>query len=100
VIRVIYRWTVDAAETETFVDAWSAATERIRAEQPGAMGSTLLRPSDTENRFVAVARWRQREDVEAFWAQGSASAKPLLGGTLESVEILEEIAHMTLEAAS
>lgn len=96
-IRVIYRWSVDATEAETFVDAWSAATQRIRAEQPGAMGSTLLRPSDTENSFVAVARWRRREDVEAFWAQGSASAKPLLGGTLNSIEILEEIDHMTLE---
>jgi heme-degrading monooxygenase HmoA len=98
VIRVIYRWTVDPAETETFIDAWRAATERIRAGQPGAMGSTLLRPSDTENRFVAVARWQRRENVEAFWAQGSASARPLLGGTLESVELLEEIEHMTLEA--
>lgn len=97
-IRVIYRWTVDATEQDEFVDAWSAATQRIRDEQPGAMGSTLLRPSDTENSFVAVARWRRREDVEAFWAQGAqGSGKPLLGGTLNSVEVLEEIEHMTLE---
>src|SRR5688500_5793133 len=37
VIRVIYRWTVDPAAEDQFIDAWRDATERIRAHQPGAL---------------------------------------------------------------
>jgi hypothetical protein len=43
----------------------------------------------------ALARGREREDVEAFWASGAAA--PLPGDTLESVKILDELEHMTLE---
>jgi hypothetical protein len=59
------------------------------------MGSTLLRPADAPNTAVGLARWRRRDDVEAFWASGHAT--PLPGGNLESIEVLEELEHMTLE---
>ena len=94
-IRVIYRWTVDPATEDRFVDAWREATERIRAHEAGALGSTLLRPSDTPNTLVGFARWQRYDDVEAFWASGNAT--PLPGATLESIEILDEVEHMTLE---
>lgn len=93
-IRVIYRWTVDPAAEDQFVDAWREATEHIRAHEPGALGSTLLRPADP-NSLVGLARWQRRDDVEAFWTSGNAT--PLPGATLESVEVLDEVEHMTLE---
>ena len=95
-IRVIYRWIIDPASEDQVIDAWRAATVRIRQEQPGAMGSTLLRPADAPNKAVGLARWQRREDVEAFWAAGT-NGSPLPGGTLESVEILEELEHLTVE---
>jgi heme-degrading monooxygenase HmoA len=79
VIRVIYRWTLEPEAEDQFIDAWRAATQRIRDQQPGAMGSTLLRPTEAPNRVVGLARWQRRDDVEAFWASGSAT--PLPGGT-------------------
>ena len=94
-IRVIYRWTVDPAEQERFCDAWRAATERIRREEPGAMGSTLLRPVDDHETWVGLARWRSRQDIEAFWARGETT--PLPGATFLSAEILDEWAHLTIE---
>jgi heme-degrading monooxygenase HmoA len=95
VIRVIYRWTVDPATEDQFIDAWRQATERIRSHEPGAFGSTLLRAFDTQNTLVGFARWQRRDDVEAFWTSGHAT--PLPGATLESLEILDEVEHMTLE---
>jgi heme-degrading monooxygenase HmoA len=94
-IRVIYRWTVDPATQDQFIDAWHQATERIRVHEPGAMGSTLLRTADAPNTLVGFARWQRRDDVEAFWASGNAT--PLPGATLQSVEILDEVEHMTAE---
>ena len=94
-IRVVYRWNVDPATEVEFIDAWRRATERIRAREPGALGSTLLRPSDSPHTLVGFARWERRDDVEAFWTSGKAA--PLPGATLESVEILDEVEHMTVE---
>ena len=62
---------------------------------PARLGSTLLRPSDTPSTLVGFARWQRRDDVEAFWTSGNAT--PLPGATLESIEILDEVEHMTLE---
>jgi hypothetical protein len=59
------------------------------------MVSTLLRPADSPNMLGGRASRQRRADVEAFWASGNAN--PLPGGTLESVEVLEEVEHMTLE---
>jgi heme-degrading monooxygenase HmoA len=95
VIRVLYRWAVDPATEDQFIEAWREATERIRAHEPGALGSTLLRPADSPNTLVGFARWHRREDVEAFWNSGNAT--PLPDATLESIEIMEEIEHMTLD---
>ena len=94
-IRVIYRWSVDPATEDQFIDAWREATERIRTHEPGALGSTLLRPADAPTTLVGFARWQRRDKVEAFWASGNAT--PLPGATLESVEILDEVEHMIIE---
>jgi heme-degrading monooxygenase HmoA len=91
----MYRWHVVPATEDQFIDAWRGATQHIRDQVPGAMGSTLLRSADAPTTVIGLARWQRREDVEAFWASGSAT--PLPGGTLESIEIFEELEHMTLE---
>ena len=94
-IRVIYRWTVNPATEDQFIEAWREATQHIRADEPGAFGSTLLRPAHSPTTLVGFARWQRRDDVEAFWASGHAA--PLPGAVLESIEILDEVEHMTLE---
>jgi heme-degrading monooxygenase HmoA len=94
-IRVIYRWTVDPAESEAFVSSWRHATKRILSEEPGAMGSTLLRPIDEPDAWLGLARWRSRADLEAFWASGRAVALP--GATFRSAEVLDEHTNFTIE---
>jgi hypothetical protein len=49
----------------------------------------------TSSRSRDFARWQRRDDVEAFWTSGNAA--PLPGATLESIEILDQVEHMTLE---
>ena len=94
-IRVIYRWAVDPAHSEAFVTSWRHATERILTEEPGAMGSTLLQPTDEPDTWLGLARWRSRTDLEAFWTSGRAVALP--GATFRSAEVLEEHTHLTIE---
>ena len=94
-IRVLYTWDVDLVQEAEFVDTWREATLRIRATEPGALGSTLTRDADEPEVFVAIARWRRRADVEAFWSSGHAV--PMPGASLRSVAVLEEIEHLTIE---
>jgi heme-degrading monooxygenase HmoA len=94
-IRVIYRWRVDPDRREEFAAWWHAGTLRIRSTRPGALGSTLLAPSTDVLQFAAVARWRSREDVEAFWAEPGGS--PFDGAELISTETFEEVDDLTLQ---
>jgi antibiotic biosynthesis monooxygenase (ABM) superfamily enzyme len=94
VIRVIYRWRVDADRRADFVSWWHEGTLRIRSSRPGAMGSTLLRPDADDTHLVAVARWKTVKDLEAFWEDPGGSDFP--GAHLESVEILEELDDLTI----
>jgi heme-degrading monooxygenase HmoA len=98
VIRVIYRWRVESNRREAFVDWWHEGTLRIRSARHGALGSTLLEPSDDPLHFAAVARWRRREDLEAFWADPDGSVFD--GAELVSTEIFEEVDDLTLQAPS
>ena|ERR1039458_7485826 len=95
VIRVIYRWHIDADRQSDFATWWHDGTLRIRSTQPGAMGSTLLRSTDDENCLIGIARWESKEQLTAFWERMSPLEFP--GAVLQSLEILEEIDHLTLE---
>jgi hypothetical protein len=91
-IRAIYRWTVDA-DPDEFVRWWHDGTLRIRAEQPGALGSTLCEAANGQ--FVGIAKWESREALEQFWAApGGGPMFP--GAVLESSEILTELDDLTL----
>jgi antibiotic biosynthesis monooxygenase (ABM) superfamily enzyme len=95
VIRVIYRWRVEVDRHAEFVQWWHAGTLRIRTEYPGAMGSTLCRRTPVTEGVVAIARWRSQEDLERFWQSPGGSQFP--GAEMESIEILNELDHLTQE---
>jgi hypothetical protein len=62
---------------------------------PGAMGATLCSPSSPGQTVVAIARWKSQEDLERFWQNPGGSEFPW--AEMESVELLEEIDHLTVE---
>ncbi|MGH9018826.1 MAG: antibiotic biosynthesis monooxygenase family protein [Acidimicrobiales bacterium] len=99
-VRVIYRWRVEQARHDEFASWWHDGTLQIRATHPGAMGSTLLRPADGtaggDGIFVGLARWQSMDHLTAFWAR--VNPLQFTGAVMESLEILEEIDHLTLEA--
>ena len=97
VIRVIYRWHVDADRHVDFARWWHEGTLRIRAAQPGSLGSTLCCSDADPDVYIGIARWRSRQDVEAFWTvSGSVSFD---GAELESVELLDELDNLSVEDA-
>jgi hypothetical protein len=61
----------------------------------GPWGSTLLAPTTDDAHLAAVARWRSKEDIEAFWADPGGS--DFDGAELLSVEIFEEVDDLTLQ---
>ncbi len=94
-IRVIYRWRIEADRRAAFSGWWHEGTLKIRATQPGAMGSTLLRPTDDEDCLVGIARWQSQEQLTSFWERMSPLEFP--GAVLVSLEVLEEVDHLTRE---
>jgi heme-degrading monooxygenase HmoA len=95
VIRVIYRWRIDADRAADFATWWHEGTLRIRSTQPGAMGSTLLRSTE-DDCLVGIARWETKEQLTSFWERMSSLEFP--GAVMLSLEVLEEIDHLTLES--
>jgi heme-degrading monooxygenase HmoA len=95
VIRVIYRWHIDADRVADFATWWHDGTLRIRSTQPGALGSTLFRSQDDEDCLIGIARWESTEQLTSFWDRMSPLEFP--GAILQSLEILEEVDHLTLE---
>jgi hypothetical protein len=59
------------------------------------MGSTLCNTSSPGEAVVAIARWKTQEDLEQFWRSPGGSAFPW--AEMESVELLEEVDHLTRE---
>ena len=94
-IYAIYRWRVGADRRDAFATWWHEGTLRIRSTHPGALGSTLLAPSNDEAHFVAVARWRSRDDLEAFWADPGGSGFD--GADLVSTEVFEGVDDLTVQ---
>jgi hypothetical protein len=94
-IRVIYRWRIDSPRKADFATWWHEGTLRIRSTQPGAMGSTLLRATGDDGCLIGIARWRSTAQLTAFWERMSPLEFP--GAVMESMEILEEVDHLTLE---
>ena len=95
-VRVIYRWRVAPHRRDDFARWWHDGTERIRSSRTGARGSTLLRPTGSDEHVVAIARWDSEGDLAAFWADPGGSE--FSDATLESVEVLVELDHLTVEA--
>jgi antibiotic biosynthesis monooxygenase (ABM) superfamily enzyme len=98
VIRVIYRWSITPDRQADFAGWWHETTLRIRATQPGALGSTLLRSTDDQAGLIGIARWQSLEELTAFWERMSPLEFP--GAELNSLEILDELDHLTLEVES
>jgi heme-degrading monooxygenase HmoA len=94
-IRVLYRWQVDEQRHAEFGRWWHEGTLRIRSTYPGALGSTLLAPTADRSHLAAVARWRSRADLEAFWTNPRGT--PFDGATLESAEIFDEIDDLVVD---
>lgn len=94
-IRAIYRWRVPPERQDDFVSWWHEGTLRIRSSKPGARGSTLLRMDSDRNHCVAIARWESLEALTVFW--DDPGGVQFEGAELVSVEILQEIDHLTVE---
>lgn len=93
-IRVLYRWTVEPDAQAGFREWWHAGTMRIRAEYPGAMGSTLLENQEDANLFVGVARWASVEALMLF--REKVGSLRFDGAELVSVELFEELDDLTI----
>jgi heme-degrading monooxygenase HmoA len=94
-IRVIYRWRVEDNHHEEFVKWWHEGTLRILSNYTGAMGSTLCNWTPPGDEVVAVARWKSLEDLRRFWQDPGGSEFPW--AMKETVEVLEELDHLTNE---
>lgn len=97
-IRVIYRWKVEASAQAAFAAAWSKATLAIRASTTGARGSTLLRSYSDPAEFITIARWDSHEQWQVFW-QGDGSTEMSAMHKLAQrlgVEVYEEIEDHTV----
>ncbi len=94
-IRAIYRWQLDPECEGAFASWWHQGTVRIRSSQPGAMGSTLLRTDSDPCQWVAIARWESVQALTTFW--NDSGGPQFEGADLVSVEVLEEVDHLTLE---
>lgn len=75
---------------------WGRLTRWIRMSLDGSYGSTLLQGD--ADQAVGVARWASRSHLQAFRDQAGSLHLP--GANLDSMEVLEEVAHLTDEAVS
>ncbi len=97
--RVLYRWRVKPGTEKLVEPAWSQLVREVRQNVEGSFGALLLRSLQDPHEFVAVSRWRSREE----WLQRSASfdsqASELLSasrvGAISS-EVLDEVEDLTV----
>jgi antibiotic biosynthesis monooxygenase (ABM) superfamily enzyme len=94
-IRAIYRWWVLPEHQADFLSWWHEGTVRIRSSKLGARGSTILSAGSDRNHYVAIARWESLSALTAFW--NDPGGVQFEDAELVSVEVLEEIDHLTVE---
>ncbi len=94
-VRAIYRRRVPPQRQAGFVSWWHEGTVRIRSSRPGARGSTRLSADSDRDHYVAIARWESLEALTAFW--NDPGGVQFEGAALVSVDVLEEIDHVTVE---
>lgn len=96
-IRVVYRWQVEAEDFEAFRDTWRHTTNRIHTTVAGALGSFILRSFDQESEVITVAKWDSLESWQAFWDENSPSQMDGLRalGKRVSVDVYQEIEDQT-----
>lgn len=97
-IRVLYRWRVEPDRRTAFRAWWHEGTLRIRAAHDGALGSVLLAPEGDDDHLVAIARWRSREALEAFWSEPAGA--PFEGASLDHPQVFEELDDLTVTGPS
>ena len=94
-IRVVYRWKVQAGQEDTFARAWARGTRAIRATFKGSHGSVLLRSQNAPSEFIGIAQWERLEDCQSFWRSEypdpEASRVVAATGTFISREIFDEL---------
>lgn len=98
-VRVVYRWKVQAGEEEIFVRAWTRGTRAIRDTVKGARGSLLLRNQNDPSEYIGIARWDTIEDCRAFWESEPPDAEAFevasAVSTLLSRTIYDEVLDLT-----
>ena len=103
-MRVVYRWQVEAGKEEVFAKAWATGTKAIRSKIKGARGSLLLQKRTDPPTFVGIARWLSLEDWKAFrrGKRPSPQAFRTAGkvSTLLSVETFNEVRDLRVFKAS
>lgn len=103
-LRVVYRWQVEAGKEKVFAKAWAQGTKAIRLKIKGARGSLLLQKRTDPPTFVGIARWLSLEDWKAFRRgkrpspQAFRMAKKV--STLLSVETFHEVRDLRVLEAS
>lgn len=96
-VRVIYRWQVEAHRFDAFQAKWSEATQLIHASVPGALGSMLLRDAADPQSVLTIAKWQSKAEWETFFAGENPvqmQAMRTLGKRI-SVECFEEVQDHT-----
>ncbi|MCE0557973.1 MULTISPECIES: antibiotic biosynthesis monooxygenase [Motilimonas] len=95
--RVIYEWRVPAEKMNEFQDVWRSATDSIHHSVAGALGSFMLRSSDSPEKVLTIAKWRTRQDWELFWGNCNPEKMQKMREIAEriSVEAFDEIEDRT-----
>jgi len=68
-VRIIYRFSIVPGAGAEFRQCWEEVTGYIQRQSSGARGSVLLRGIDTNDEYLAVARWESR----SLWMAGRAA---------------------------
>ncbi|SJN60010.1 antibiotic biosynthesis monooxygenase [Vibrio ruber] len=95
--RVIYEWHVPSEKMDEFQNVWRSVTDNIHHSVAGALGSFMVRSSDTPDKVLTIAKWRAREDWELFWQNSNPEKMQKMRAIAKriSVETFDEIEDRT-----
>ena len=95
--RVVYEWRVPAEKMDEFQNIWRSVTEDIHHTVDGALGSFMLRSSDTPDKVLTVAKWESREAWQSFFGNSNPEKMKAMRNIAEriSVEAFDEVADRT-----